>query len=170
MQRDCPSWLYPVTMGATTMWERWDSMLPDGRLNPGDMLSFNHYALGSIADWLHRTVAGLAPAEAGYRRILVAPRPGGGLSRASAAHETPYGRAEVAWMREGGQLHVDVLVPVGATATIRLPDPAWKDVEVGPGRHRFDCPFRLVEEDPARPPAPPPLGLQPAGESGIFEA
>ena len=170
MQRDCPSWLYPVTMGATTVWERWDSMLPDGRLNPGDMLSFNHYALGSVADWLHRTVAGLAPAEPGYRRILVAPRPGGGLSRVSAAHETPYGRAEVAWVRDGERLQVDVVVPVGAAATVRLPDPAWTDVEVGPGRHRFECPFRRVDEDPARPPAPPPLGLQPAGESGVFEA
>jgi alpha-L-rhamnosidase len=170
MQRKVPSWLYPVTMGATTVWERWDSMLPDGSLNPGDMLSFNHYALGAVADWLHRTVAGLAPAEPGYRQILVAPRPGGGLSRASAAHETPYGRAEVAWVRDGAQLQVDLLVPVGATATVRLPDPEWKEVAVGPGRHRFTCPFRSVEEDPTRPPAPPALGLAPEGESGIFEA
>ena len=57
----CPSWLYPVTMGATTIWERWDTMLPDGSINPGEMTSFNHYALGAVADWLHRTVAGLAP-------------------------------------------------------------------------------------------------------------
>jgi alpha-L-rhamnosidase len=170
LQRACPSWLYPVTMGATTVWERWDSMLPDGRLNPGDMLSFNHCALGAVADWLHRTVAGLAPAEPGYRRILVAPRPGGGLTHASAAHETPYGRAEVAWVRTEGRLEVDAVVPVGATATIRLPDPAWTEAEVGPGRHRFVCPFRRPEEDPARPPAPSPLGLQPAGESGLFEA
>ena len=69
MERACPSWLYPVTMGATTIWERWDSMLPDGSVNPGEMTSFNHYALGAVGDWLHRTVAGLAPAEPGYRRI-----------------------------------------------------------------------------------------------------
>ncbi len=104
LRRDCPSWLYPVIMGGTTIWERWDSMLPDGRLNPGDMLSFNHYALGAMADWLHRTLAGLAPAEPGYRRILVAPRPGGGLSFARASHETPYGRAEVHWSRTAGKL------------------------------------------------------------------
>src|SRR5438552_2735998 len=55
-QRDCPSWLYPVTMGATTIWERWDSLRPDGSVNPGEMTSFNHYALGAVADWLHRTV------------------------------------------------------------------------------------------------------------------
>ena len=170
LQRECPSWLYPVTMGATTVWERWDSMLPDGRLNPGDMLSFNHGDLGAVADWLHRTVAGLAPAEPGYRRILVVPRPGGGLTHASAAHETPYGRAEVSWVRIDGRLEVEVVVPVGAGAIVRLPDPAWTEAEVGPGRHRFACPYRRVEEDPARPPAPQLLGLQPAGESGLFEA
>ena len=82
MQTECPSWLYPVTMGATTVWERWDSLLPDGSVNPGDMTSFNHYALGSVVDWLHRTVGGLAPLEPGYRRFRVAPRPGGGLTSA----------------------------------------------------------------------------------------
>ncbi len=57
LERECPSWLYPVTMGATTIWERWDSMLPDGTINPGEMTSFNHYALGAVADWMHRTSA-----------------------------------------------------------------------------------------------------------------
>ena len=61
VQTENPSWLYPVTMGATTIWERWDSMLPDGTINPGQMTSFNHYAFGAIGDWLHRVVAGLAP-------------------------------------------------------------------------------------------------------------
>src|SRR5665648_1144760 len=55
LQDQCPSWLYSVRMGATTIWERWDSMLPDGSINPGEMTSFNHYALGAVADWLHRT-------------------------------------------------------------------------------------------------------------------
>ena len=54
MEKECPSWLYPITMGATTVWERWDSMLPDGSINPGEMTSFNHYALGAVADWMHR--------------------------------------------------------------------------------------------------------------------
>lgn len=94
MQRGCPSWLYPVTMGATTIWERWDSMLPDGSINPGEMTSFNHYALGAVADWLHRTVGGLALAEPGYGRIEVRPVPGGGITHARARHYTPYGVAE----------------------------------------------------------------------------
>ena len=75
-QQECPSWLYPVTMGATTIWERWDSMLPDGSINPGEMTSFNHYALGAVADWMHRTVGGLAPAAPrGSRAIVVLPLP-----------------------------------------------------------------------------------------------
>jgi Bacterial alpha-L-rhamnosidase 6 hairpin glycosidase domain len=82
MQRGCPSWLYPVTMGATTIWERWNSMLPDGSINPGQMTSFNHYALGAVADWIHRTVAGLAPAAAGYRAgCASAPAPAAFLPR-----------------------------------------------------------------------------------------
>ena len=85
LQRECPSWLYPVTMGATTIWERWDSMLPDGTINPGEMTSFNHYALGAVADWMHRTIGGIAPAEPGYAKVLVAPRPGGGLTWAEPA-------------------------------------------------------------------------------------
>ena len=80
LQTGCPSWLYPVTMGATTVWERWDSMLPDGSINPGEMTSFNHYALGAVADWLHRRVAGLAPAAPGYREIAVRPLPTAALT------------------------------------------------------------------------------------------
>jgi alpha-L-rhamnosidase len=136
LQQECPSWLYPVTQGATTTWERWDSLLPDGTVNPGQMTSFNHYALGAVADWLHRTVAGLGPAEPGYRRLLVRPRPGGGLTHASAAHETPYGRAEVRWHRDNGELEVDVLVPPGTTATIDLPG-GQPPFSVSAGRHRI---------------------------------
>ncbi|MET9503899.1 glycoside hydrolase family 78 protein [Streptomyces sp. NPDC006622] len=138
-QRSRPSWLYQVDMGATTVWERWDSMLPDGRVNPGEMTSFNHYAFGAVADWMHRTVAGLAPAEPGYRRLLVRPRPGGGLTWARAAHETPYGRAETGWRVEGGTLLVELLVPSGATALVDLP--GARPVEIGPGRHSFHTPF-----------------------------
>lgn len=76
MEKSCPSWLYSVTQGGTTIWERWDSLRPDGTVNPGQMTSFNHYALGAVADWMHRTVAGLAPTAPGYRQISIRPRPG----------------------------------------------------------------------------------------------
>ncbi|MFC8422772.1 alpha-L-rhamnosidase C-terminal domain-containing protein [Streptomyces sp. NPDC057236] len=150
-QRACPSWLYQVDMGATTVWERWDSMLPDGSVNPGEMTSFNHYALGAVADWMHRTVAGLAPAEPGYRRLLVRPRPGGGPTWARAEHETPYGRAGAGWSREGDRLRVDVVVPPDVTALVDLP--GAEPVEAGPGRHTFYAPFPATAR--WRPCAPP---------------
>ncbi|MFD8871460.1 family 78 glycoside hydrolase catalytic domain [Streptomyces sp. NPDC059590] len=142
LERGCPSWLYPVTMGATTIWERWDSMLPDGTINPGEMTSFNHYALGAVADWLHRTVAGLAPAAPGWRRLRIAPVPGGGLDHAKAAHLTPYGRAEAGWRYERGEsdsghrLVVEVLVPPNTRAEVQLPGDD-EPFEVGSGRHVF---------------------------------
>jgi alpha-L-rhamnosidase len=139
LQEECPSWLYPVTMGATTVWERWDSMLPDGTINPGQMTSFNHYALGAVADWLHRAVAGLAPAAPGYRRILVAPQPTRLLSRASARHRTPYGDAEAGWERVDGVLVVRAVVPVGATAIVQLPGEE-APLEVGHGSHEWRRP------------------------------
>ncbi|WP_405742222.1 glycoside hydrolase family 78 protein [Streptomyces sp. NBC_00028] len=138
-QRACPSWLYQVDMGATTVWERWDSMLPDGSVHPGEMTSFNHYALGAVADWMHRTVAGLAPVEPGYRRLLVRPRPGGGITWARAEHDTPYGRVETSWRVEGESLHLDLLVPPHVTALVDLPGAEHK--EVGPGRHAFFTPL-----------------------------
>ncbi len=135
LETECPSWLYAVGQGGTTIWERWDSMLPDGSINPGEMTSFNHYALGAVADWMHRVVAGLAPLEPGYRKILVKPQPGGGLSWASARHETPYGTASVQWRIDDGDLTVVVEIPTGTTARVELPgqDP----LDVGSGRHEF---------------------------------
>lgn len=137
MQRECPSWLYPVTTGATTIWERWDSLRPDGSVNPGQMTSFNHYALGAVADWLHRTVGGLAPATPGYRHLDVRPHPGGGLTHARAQHVTPYGLAECMWRIEGGQIEVVVVVPPNATASITLPGDDTKPIKVGSGRHHW---------------------------------
>ncbi|SEQ09912.1 family 78 glycoside hydrolase catalytic domain [Microlunatus flavus] len=138
LQRECPSWLYPVTMGATTVWERWDSMLPDGTINPGQMTSFNHYALGAVVDWLHRTVAGLAPLEPGYARVLVAPQPGGGLTWARTSLETARGRVAVAWTRtDDGGLDLDVVLPEGVSGVVRLPGEA--DREIGPGEHHLNA-------------------------------
>ncbi|MFC7529956.1 family 78 glycoside hydrolase catalytic domain [Actinoplanes sp. GCM10030250] len=143
LQTGCPSWLYAVTMGATTVWERWDSMLPDGSINPGEMTSFNHYALGAVADWLHRRVAGLAPAAPGYRELLVAPVPGNGLTSASARHLTPYGMAEVSWQRAGGDFRLDLRVPVGSTATVHLPGTG--PVRVTHGNHSWTVPDPVTE-------------------------
>jgi len=142
MQRECPSWLYPVTMGATTIWERWDSMLPDGSINPGEMTSFNHYALGAVADWMHRTIGGLTPAEPGYRRIEIHPRPGGGLTHARASHLTPYGLVECAWKIEGRNINVEVVIPPNATALVTLPGSDASPVEVGSGSWQWSTPYQ----------------------------
>lgn len=150
LQDQLPSWLYPVSMGATTIWERWDSMLPNGEVNPGEMTSFNHYALGAVADFMHRVVAGLAPAAPGYARVVFAPKPGGGLSSAEAAHDTPYGRASSAWSRDGDRFTLTVEVPTGATGVIRLPS-GEPDIEVTSGTHTVDCDYRSIDRDPARP-------------------
>ncbi len=136
-ERECPSWLYPVTMGATTIWERWDSMLPDGSINPGEMTSFNHYALGAVADWLHRSVAGLAPGAPGYRHLDIRPQPGGGLTHASARHKTPYGMASSSWRIEGEQIEVEVVVPPNSSATVHLPQSDEGPLQVGSGTHRW---------------------------------
>lgn len=137
LEEQSPSWLYAVKQGATTIWERWDSLLPDGTVNPGAMTSFNHYALGAVADWMHRVVAGLAPAEPGYRTIQFRPQPGGGMTSASAKHETPYGLASIDWKIVGDTMQVEVVVPTGTTATVELPGLA--PVQVTNGRHSFEC-------------------------------
>lgn len=145
LQAECPSWLYPVLHGATTIWERWDGIRPDGSLNGTRMNSFNHYALGAVADWLHRTVGGLAPAAPGYRRLRVAPVPGGGLTWATSRHRTPYGLAEAGWHVDGDELEVTALVPPNTRATVVLPGSEGEPLDVGAGRHSW----RVPAPDPA---------------------
>lgn len=140
----CPSWLYPITMGATTMWERWDSMLPDGSVNPGSMTSFNHYALGSVGAWLHETVAGISPAEPGWRKIRFAPVPGGTITSAKAVFQSPYGKVEVSWRIEEGRFIMQAVVPPNTTGVVRLPGQE-SSVEVGSGTFDFDIPYQDLE-------------------------
>jgi len=135
LQTENPSWLYPVTMGATTIWERWDSMLPDGTINPGNMTSFNHYAFGAVADYLHRRVAGLAPAAPGYTKIRFAPLPLPALDFAEARYLTSAGEAKIRWERTDGTITVAIDVPDGVTGEVVLPDGTTS--EVGSGHHEL---------------------------------
>ncbi len=118
-----PSWLYPVKQGATTIWERWDGLKPDGTFQDKGMNSFNHYAYGAIGEWMYRVMAGIEidPAAPGYKHILIQPRPGGGFTRVSASHLTPYGRVSSAWSLDGQTFDLVVEVPANTSATIRLP-------------------------------------------------
>lgn len=135
LQTEVPSWLYAVTMGATTIWERWDSMLPDGTINPGQMTSFNHYAFGAVVDWLYRRLAGLAPAAPGYRQLRIAPTPIAGLEHVRACVDTAYGRAEAGWAAGAGGITVRAVVPPNTTAVVELP--GQKMIEVGSGEHEW---------------------------------
>jgi alpha-L-rhamnosidase len=122
-QKTYPSWLYPVTQGATTIWERWDGIRPDGTFQAVTMNSFNHYAYGAIGDWMYRVVAGvrLDPADPGYHHSVIRPQPGGGLTYARAAVESLYGRVESGWRQTEGGLEVNVTIPPNTTADVYLP-------------------------------------------------
>ena len=130
-RKDYPSWLYPITKGATTIWERWDGLKPDGTFQDKGMNSFNHYAYGAIGDWLYRVVAGLDIDEQnpGYKHILIQPHPGGGLTYAKARHESLYGPVESGWRLTDQKMTVNVEIPPNTTATVRLPNAKPADVK-----------------------------------------
>lgn len=122
-RREYPSWLYPVTKGATTIWERWDGIKTDDSFQDAGMNSFNHYAYGSIGDWMYSVVAGLNIDEKmpAYKHSIVRPMPGGGLKHAGARIATMYGRLACAWRLKGRVLEMHVVVPQNTTASVRIP-------------------------------------------------
>jgi alpha-L-rhamnosidase len=128
-----PSWLYPVTKGATTIWERWDGLKPDGTFQSPSMNSFNHYAYGAIGEWMYGVVAGIGIDEAmpGYKHILIQPRPGGGLTHASASVQSMYGRVASGWNIADGKMTLRIEVPANTTATVRLPNAKLDEVNEG---------------------------------------
>jgi len=132
-QRTYPSWLYPITRGATTMWERWDGIRPDSSFEDPGMNSFNHYAFGAVGDWMYQNIGGIDVDSAGpgYRRARIAPRPGAGLTSASASLETAYGMLKSAWRLEGRRFVLDVAVPANTSAEVTLWDARVADVREG---------------------------------------
>lgn len=123
LQDSYPSWLYPVKMGATTIWERWDGQKPDSSFQTPGMNSFNHYAYGAIGDWMYRKMVGLDTYEdgPGYKHIKVMPHIGGDFTNASARLKTYYGVTSAAWKIDSGLLKLDVEVPANTHATIFIP-------------------------------------------------
>jgi alpha-L-rhamnosidase len=128
-----PSWGFSIRQGATTIWERWDGWTPEKGFQDAGMNSFNHYALGSVGEWLYSTVAGIAPdpEKPGFKHVLLAPRPGGGLTSASASHETLYGTVKSAWTLEGERFEWSVTLPANTTATVRVPAKPEQSVTEG---------------------------------------
>ncbi len=121
-QKTYPSWLYPVTMGATTIWERWDGIKPDSTFQAVTMNSFNHYAYGAIGDWMYRKMAGLDTDLPGYKSLKIEPRPGGGFSQAAAELETLFGHAASRWqIGDDKNLVLEIEVPANTTATVFVP-------------------------------------------------
>ncbi len=132
-REDYPSWLYPVKMGATTIWERWDGIKPDGSFqNPG-MNSFNHYAYGAVGEWMYRVMAGIDidPERPGYKHILFAPQPGGGFTEVDAEVESMYGTVASGWKLDGNRYTLKVQAPPNTTATVRLPRATLAGVREG---------------------------------------
>jgi alpha-L-rhamnosidase len=123
LQTDYPSWLYPITKGATTIWEHWDGLKPDGTFWSADMNSFNHYAYGAIGEWLYRVVAGINIDESapGYKNIILKPLPGGGLTHASSSINSMYGKVHCSWCIESENIKIEVEIPHNTTAELTLP-------------------------------------------------
>jgi alpha-L-rhamnosidase len=148
LQDTCPSWLYQVKAGGTTIWERWDALRPDGTVNTtdlnnpeadsGGMVSFNHYAGGAVGDWLYRRVAGIEPVSGGYKTFVVAPKPGGGLTWAKASFISGFGEIVSDWKIDGGMFKLKVKVPVGCEAKVILPNA--ETYTAVSGEHFFECP------------------------------
>ncbi|KAH8669425.1 bacterial alpha-L-rhamnosidase-domain-containing protein [Ilyonectria robusta] len=144
LNEECPSWLYPVTMGATTIWERWDSMRPDGSINPGEMTSFNHYAFGAVAAFMFERLVGLRSAAPGWKRSQMRPDIAAGFTWAKAEHATPYGKVFGSWSltdEQGGtsKLKVNVVVPPTTEMEIVLPGSDGNSVKiVGAGSWAFE--------------------------------
>lgn len=167
-----PSWLYPVSQGATTIWERWDGQKPDGTFQDVGMNSFNHYSYGAIGEWMYRHVAGIDidPEQPGYKHILLYPHPGGGLTNASADITTLYGKVGSSWKFDGDDFVYEVEIPANTSATVTLPyakadqvsensqplSPALKGnlvqiqngmtLNIGSGKYVFRCPASELKE------------------------
>ena len=121
LQESYPSWLYPVKMGATTIWERWDGEKTDSTFQDPGMNSFNHYAYGAIGDWMYRVSAGIETMGPGYRHIIIQPHPTNKLTYSKASFESPYGTIASGWERMDGKVKVKVIIPANTIATIILP-------------------------------------------------
>lgn len=134
LRKEYPSWLYPITKGATTMWEHWDGISPDGKLWPVNMNSYNHYAYGAVCDWIYSVACGINPTEekAGYEEVVIAPIPTDKIDSLSAILDTKYGRIYSGWYHKDGRLIYEIETPVCGKAIIE-----GKEYKLNPGKYKF---------------------------------
>ncbi|MBI1280090.1 MAG: Bacterial alpha-L-rhamnosidase [Anaerolineaceae bacterium] len=128
LNEDYPSWLYAINLGATTIWERWNSLNPDGTISSTGMNSLNHYAYGSIVEWMYRDMCGLNPTSdsdgvAGFRHAKIAPKPDKSLQWARASYQSAAGLYKCSWsFDEAGQLNIQIEIPFNASANVTIPN------------------------------------------------
>lgn len=139
LNEDYPGWLREVKLGATTIWERWDSMHDDGSFDESGMNSFNHYSFGAIGQWMIECLAGIQAAAPGYREIRLMPQFIQGLTHVTVTRKTPYGTLSCGWKCKDGQITVDVTIPVNTTAILYLPEQE-EPVTLGSGAYRYNYP------------------------------
>ncbi len=150
LQESCPSWLYEIKVGGTTIWERWDALRPDGTVNIGDlagrkseeesgggMVSFNHYANGAVGDWLYRRMAGIEAVSGGYKTFCIAPMPDKRITWAKGSVITPYGRISADWRTTDNHFAITVEVPVSTQGNLILPN--GKQYCLVSGKYSFSC-------------------------------
>ena len=117
------SWLYPIDLGATTIWERWDGYVENRGFQDIGMNSFNHYSFGSVAEWMYRTILGINPDDQnpGFKRFVIKPEPGGSLMWAKGSYYSIHGEIKISWSIENNQFKLNISVPVNTTATVYVP-------------------------------------------------
>ena len=136
-----PSWGYQIKNGATTMWEHWDSIKPDGSFQDPSMNSFNHYAYGAVGDWMYKNIAGINhdPSNPGYKHTVIHPRPGGDLTYARGQYEAVYGTIVSEWEQEEDKFQLEVTIPANTTATVYVPAVSqWDVMESGQPAHTVE--------------------------------
>lgn len=131
-QTTCPSWLYPITKGATTIWEKWDAIKPDGTVQA---TSFNHYSYGAVGQWLYESIVGIKAAAPGYKEIIIQPHIGGDLTWAKGSYDCKYGKIVSEWKIVSGKIIMHIEIPAGTTATIYIPGMGVK--KVASGKYNF---------------------------------
>jgi alpha-L-rhamnosidase len=146
MNTKCPSWLYEVKAGATTIWERWDALDENGACMAGEdgtggMVSFNHYAFGAVGDFFYRRIVGIEASEGGYKSFSIRPLLGGGLTYAKGSVLTPYGKIASEWKLDGGRVEMNVEIPMGTTCKLVMP--SGEEHTLSSGKYSFQEPVAL---------------------------
>ncbi|WPU96064.1 glycoside hydrolase family 78 protein [Mucilaginibacter sabulilitoris] len=129
LQKTYPSWLYPVKMGATTIWERWDGIKTDSTFQDKTMNSFNHYSYGAVGDWMYQQMAGLQMDAPGYKHIIIKPEPHRKFSFVKASLESMYGQVLSSWAAKDGTMQVHVKIPPNTTADVILPETDGQEIK-----------------------------------------